>query len=235
MTGSMEALWAATILFVGGHLLISGTPVRDALVAKWGANRYRGVYSLLTIVLLIWMILAFRDAPFVDLWTAGTAIKHIPLTLMVFVLIMLAASETKPNPTRLGSRNEGLPAGPTGIFTISRHPTMWAIGIWAVMHAGASGHLAGVILFGGFAVLAFLGTLSIDKKKKALSGEAWNTYMARTSNIPFAAALSGKTRIDWRGIGIKPVIFGIIAYGVILVFHEWLFGKAPAGFVSGLI
>lgn len=107
----MEALWAATILFVGGHLLISGTPIRDALVAKWGANRYRGVYSLLMIVLLIWMILAFRDAPFVDLWTAGTAIRHIPLTLMVFVLIALAASENKANPTKLGSRNEGSPAG----------------------------------------------------------------------------------------------------------------------------
>ena len=44
------------------------------------------------------------------LWAAGTAVKHIPLTLMVFVLITLAASENKSNPTKLGSRNEGLPA-----------------------------------------------------------------------------------------------------------------------------
>lgn len=234
MTGSIEALLAATILFVGGHLLISGTALRDSLIQRLGTGRYKGLYSLLMAATLVWMIWAYIDAPFVDLWTAGIAIKHVPLTMMIPVFIVLVAADMGGNPTKLGSATDKLDEGPRGIVTITRHPLLWAIALWALMHVAANGHLAALILFGGFAVLALLGTLSIDAKKRTLSGAAWETFMNQTSNIPFAAAIGGRTKIDWRGIGLKPVIIGIVAYAVVLVFHEFLFGVAPAGFVSGL-
>ena len=70
---------------------------------------------------------------------------------------------------------------------------------------------------------------------KALElGATWQAYKASSSYIPFAAALSGRTRIHWRGIGWLPVIIGAVLYGVALIFHELLVGVAPVSFVQGV-
>ena len=63
MTGSLNELFAATVLLVGGHFALSSLPMRTALLGKLGETRFLTAYSAAMTVVFIWMILAFIDAP----------------------------------------------------------------------------------------------------------------------------------------------------------------------------
>ena len=64
----MVMLVAAGAVFVGIHLFISGTRLRDRIVAAIGEQPYLGLFSLLSIASLTWLILAYRAAPRASLW-----------------------------------------------------------------------------------------------------------------------------------------------------------------------
>ena len=63
MTGSLDMLFAATALFVGGHFMLSSVPVRLALINKIGETRFLAYYSVLMVAVFAWMILAYIRAP----------------------------------------------------------------------------------------------------------------------------------------------------------------------------
>jgi uncharacterized membrane protein len=111
-----------------------------------------------------------------------------------------------------------------GAGTITRHPFLWGAGLWALAHLAANGDAASLILFGGIAMLAFAGMRAIDHKRALKLGDDWRTITARTSLVPFAAALAGRTSIDWAGIGwVRPVI-GVALYVGFMHWHAALFG-----------
>ncbi len=47
-----------------------------------------------------------------------------------------------------------------------------------------------------------------------------------TSAIPFLAAIQGRRRIDWRGIGWLRPIGGIVLFGALVAAHGWFAGVA---------
>src|SRR5207244_12108605 len=51
----------ACAFFLLIHFGVSGTRLRDALVARFGVGPYRGVFSLASLVGLLWMIRAYRS------------------------------------------------------------------------------------------------------------------------------------------------------------------------------
>jgi uncharacterized membrane protein len=120
---------------------------------------------------------------------------------------------------------------PTGIFTVTRHPVMWAFGLWALLHVLANGDLAGLVFFGAFAVLALPGTLAIDaKKRRAWPEGSWQAFSASTSNLPFLAIAQGRTPFDWKGIGWKPLLIAAALYvAIVFWFHPKVIGAPLAG------
>jgi uncharacterized membrane protein len=73
-------------------------------------------------------------------------------------------------------------------------------------------------------VLAILGALAIDMRKRAAMGAAYEAFIARTSFVPFAAILAGRTRLSladlgWGRIGVAAVIYIALAYA-----HRWISG-----------
>src|SRR3546814_16088863 len=97
-------------------------------------------------------------------------------------------------------KSGGRPA--PGILAITRHPVMWAFALWALAHVPANGTAADLILFGSIAILALVGTLTIDAKKRRPWGEAeWARFAGPTSNLPFAALLAARARLRPGGIG----------------------------------
>jgi uncharacterized membrane protein len=223
MFEDLTELILAGILFVGGHLVLSAPIVRGPLRARLGAGPFQGIYSLIVAAALVWMVLAYFDAPESHLWMAPTAVRHLPLSLMLVLLIAVAASITPASPASIWAPKPSLRTGAQGMFRITRHPLMWATG---------SGR--GIVFFGALAILVLLGPLLIERRKARELGEAWGAYTATSSYIPFAAVLSGRTRIRWREIGWLPVAVGVVLYGTLLVFHEPLIGTAPVSFVSGI-
>lgn len=235
MIDSLTELILATLAFVGGHFVLSFRPVRAPLRARLGAGRFQGLYSLIAVAALVWMVLAHGAAPDIKLWDAPTFVRHLPLSLMLVAFIFMVAALIPRNPAFIWARDARLGDGPSGIFRITRHPMMWGVGLWALLHLAAAGDAASLVFFGGLALLALAGPVQIDRRKRAEMGAAWDAYAAATSNLPFAAALAGRTRIQWREIGWFPVIGGAVLYSVVLVLHEQMIGVAPARFLAGII
>src|SRR3954453_6124664 len=71
MTGSLTALLLAMLAFVGGHFVLSAPPVRGRLTGQLGERIFAGVYSLLMILALIWVVAAYRVAPPRVIWDLG--------------------------------------------------------------------------------------------------------------------------------------------------------------------
>jgi uncharacterized membrane protein len=104
---------------------------------------------------------------------------------------------------------------------------MWGIVLWGVAHVLARGDLASLLFFGGFTVLAGLGTVLIDVRKAATLGEDWKRFAAVTSNLPFGAIAAGRNRFVFGEIGWKRIAIALAAYVLLFLAHPYLFGARP--------
>jgi uncharacterized membrane protein len=206
-------LLLATAAFLATHF-VSSTPLRGKLVGALGEWPYRGLYSLVALATLAWMIWAYAAAPHVHLWQGP---RTPPYVAMPFALILLACGYWR-NPTMVGADRLLKSDEPArGIIRITRHPLMWAVMLWAVSHIAARGDSKAVVFFGGFLLLAALGTVLIDSRKKA--NPDWARFTAATSNVPFVAIAQGRNRIVWREIGWLRPLVGLAAFFAILLVH----------------
>lgn len=231
----MANLIEAAVVFLAIHLLIAGTPVRDAIVGVIGEKIYMGLFALTSLGVIVWMAIAFNAAgaapgsagdPFLyDLGRGAhdSAILFVAIAFLIGVPGLLSA-----NPT--SARYKDMTPSPdlaTGVLRITRHPFLWGAVLWSLVHLAANGDQASVIFFGTFLILSLAGTISIDAKRKRKLGAAWDEFAAKTSNIPFAAILSGRNKFsareyfDWR-FAAALILFVIILFG-----HVYLFGVSP--------
>ena len=227
MTGTLTELALAAASFVASHILVSGTRLRDRLVGRLGERPFQAAFSVLSLLLIWWLVKAYQGAPHVGLWETGAGVRHGALAVMFVASILLATgvSFTSPTGVDLGG---GLKA-PAGIIKVTRHPVMWGIGLWALVHVAANGNAAGVILFGALAGLAFVGAHFIDVKKRRLMGEEWSRFEAETSFIPFAALIGGRTRLDARDFCVWRLIAGVTLFALLILAHGPVIGVSPLG------
>jgi uncharacterized membrane protein len=228
MTGSVLAVAVAMGLFVASHLALSSPPLRASLVSRMGEKGFRGLYSLLSLVLLVWTALAYGDAPVVDLWDPPIGLKHLSLLIMPMACVLLVAGLTTPNPSAIGGdQPEIINAGPAGILKVTRHPVMWGFALWGIAHLLANGDAASLILFGGITLLALVGARAQDAKKRRLLGADWEGFAERTSFLPFAALFARRTRLRPGEIGWWRIALGLALFALLLWLHSWLFGVSP--------
>ena len=222
----MTPLILAALAFVGAHFLLSSTGLRGWLVGRIGERGFAGLFTAQAFALIIWFVMAFRAAPRDRFLWEIPGIAHLALTLMPFVLVLAVGGFARPNPSAVMVPAPGAAWQPKGIFTVTRHPVMWAFALWALLHVLANGDVAGLVFFGAFALLALLGTLAIDaKKRRTWPAESWQAFTRSTSNLPFLAIAGGRTRFDARGIGWKPVVIAAVLYaGIVFWFHPQVLG-----------
>jgi uncharacterized membrane protein len=233
MLGTTNALIAATLCFVGGHFLLSSRPLRPFLVQRYGERIFRLIYSAAMVVALIWMVASYRSAPFLPVWQPGPAFAWIPLLVMPVAAILMVAGLTSPNPTLVGGERflDGAPGSPAvGILSITRYPFLWGTGLWALSHLCVNGDVTSIVMMGGIAVLSFAGMHHIDQRREAALGADWGPMKLTTSVLPFAAALAGRTAVDWRGIGWWRPALGLVVYAALLHLHGGLIGVSPLPF-----
>jgi uncharacterized membrane protein len=216
--------------FVVSHIALATPPIRDGLVARLGENGFRIGYSILSLVLLIGAIRAYQPLAEVPLWEAGVGAFHAANLVMLLASILFVGSLTPRNKALAG-----VPAsvsgsdGPVGVLRWTRHPMMWAFGLWAVVHVWLSGDWPTIVLAGGLGLLAIVGAAFQDGKKAKQLGSDWKIYAARSSFVPFVAILTGKQPVSAVWPGLVPVVGGILFWLALTWLHPSLMGAPVVG------
>jgi uncharacterized membrane protein len=189
----VASLFAAALFFDGIHFFISGTGLRGKIVGLIGERRYLGLFSLMSLVGIAWLSGAYRHAAYFQLWGQSQMLRLVALIVMLVAFFFVVLAFTTPNPTAVGGEAllaENQPA--RGIQRITRHPFLWGVALWSLIHLLLNGDLASLVFFGSFLILAIGGPFLIDRKRKKALGDAWDRYAAVTSNVPFVAIIQGR-------------------------------------------
>lgn len=133
MTGWGEYI-AAWAFFLGSHMIPALPGPRGWLVARLGRRGYLAAFSVLSIGLLYWLIVAAGRAPVVALWDQPGWSRWLVNIAMPLAILVAA----------LGSGMSGLIA---------------AFALWSGGHLVANGDLAHALFFGGMLVFALSGLL----------------------------------------------------------------------------
>ncbi|WP_421359439.1 NnrU family protein [Agrobacterium rosae] len=152
----MLLLILSLLFFLGTHSLrIVAPDFRNRMIARMGEGPWKGVYSLVSVIAIAFVVYAFDQARQVTgiLYSPPIWTSHIALTLMLIAMICLVASL--------------LPAG--HIATKTKHPLILAVKIWALAHLLANGETSSVLLF--VSVLAWGVVMRISLKRRQRAGE----------------------------------------------------------------
>ena len=221
----MGELLAAGVLFVAAHLGVSSTPLRAALVRGIGDRAYLGLYSLLAVATLVWLIFAYNHASHAQfLWSPTPALRDVPFVAMPFAFALLLGGFMTRNPTAVGQEKTIKQVGEgAGALRITRHPFQWSVVLWALAHVIANGDVASLLFFGSLGTLSLWGTFLMDAKKARTMGADWTEFARTTSNVPFAAIAQGRNRFVAREL-VAPLLAGVVLYVIVLWGHRWVSG-----------
>ncbi len=230
LTGTLDSLIAATALFVAGHFLLSSHPLRRPLVNALGEQVFLGGYAVVALAAFVWMLAAYGAAPYLAVWSPPPVSRWVPLALMPLACILVVSGLTTRSLTAVGGVQAVVAGGPgsaaPGIVSITRHPALWGFALWAVSHLAVRGDAANMVLMGGILALSLGGMVHIDQRREAALGSDWGPTKMTTGLIPFAAILSGRTSLDWKGIGWQRPLAGLAVFAILLFAHPWIAGVA---------
>ena len=189
-------LFLSALAFVGTHFLLSH-PLRRPLIERMGEGPFRGLYSLVALILfgaMIYFYGAIGDEP--KLWDYGEP-AWIAGTILMWLGSILFVGSFFGNPALPGS--SGPKGGPKGVFAITRHPMMWGFALWAITHLLVVGTAKAMVFDGAILVLALVGAAMQDRKKAGLMGESWHEWTAQTAFWPFARGLANPGTVALAG------------------------------------
>ena len=216
--------WTAFAIVFVAFFLTHSIPVRPAIKARLtqtlGARGFGMGYSLLSTGMLVLLIWAAGQAPYVQLWPHMPWQRHAAHLGMLMVCLILALSVGRPNPFSFGGANNDRfdPRRP-GIVRLTRHPILLALAAWAVVHLLPNGELAHVLLFGVLGSFAVAGRALIDRRKRREMGtEQWQALETRRRAAPVLQA-----PVSWAGLIVRLAI-GLGGFAVLLWAHPYVIG-----------
>jgi uncharacterized membrane protein len=130
----MAILILALLIFFIPHLL-KATPLRARFVERLGEEKYKGLVAVIMLAGFVGIIIGKATAPFVQVWAAFPAMRHLTMLLMWFAFFFLASSGKV-----------------SALKRVTRHPMLWGVVIWSGGHLVVNGDLASLLLFGAFFV-----------------------------------------------------------------------------------
>jgi len=220
----MTILILASLAFMAAHAVPS-TRLRPHLVSALGGRGYRAAFSLVSLVLLALMVHAYNNAlPAPPLWVVGAPLRVVIALLMLVPFWLALAAGTEPNPAAIGGENVlEISAVPRGVFTLTRHPMMVAVALWAALHLIANTDLPSLIFFGSLIATALGGAWAQDRRKEREIGAAWRRYLVQTSLMPLRAIAEGRTRFDSADLTWWRLALALALWLAVLTFHGDIF------------
>jgi uncharacterized membrane protein len=195
----MEQVALAAAAFVGTHFALSH-PLRAPMVARLGERGFLLVYSLVSVVTLGWLVVAYRAAPPTPmLWGVGDGLWAVVSAIMLVASILLMGSLVRNPALPTGGAPGAVPDQARGVYAVTRHPMLWSFALWGGCHIAVYPVAANVVLAGSMILLSLVGAALQDRKKEALQPDTWPAWEARTSWWPFAAIAAGRARLGGFG------------------------------------
>jgi uncharacterized membrane protein len=151
---AMTTLILGVAVFIGAHLVPSVSSLRDRLRERFGTNAYRGLFSLVSLVGFVLIVVGMGRAPSVPLWDPPAWAHRVAVWSMLVALMLLVAAFM-----------------PTNLKRFTRHPMLWGVTIWAAVHLLSNGDLASLILFGGFGAFSLFDMWSANRRGAELSSQ----------------------------------------------------------------
>jgi uncharacterized membrane protein len=149
----MLMMLAGMVLFFAPHSVAVAAPGwRARMLLHLRAGTWKGVYSLISAVGLILMLIGYghtRAAPVV-LYVSPAWLHYVTWLLMLPVFPLLFAAYL-----------------PGRIRTATKHPMLAAVKIWATAHLLVNGTLADMLLFGSFLAWAIAVRISLKRRTAA--------------------------------------------------------------------
>jgi uncharacterized membrane protein len=222
----MTSMSLAALFWLSLHFIVAG-PLRFPLVEKLGERPFQGIFSLLSIAGLGWFIVAYRLAPWVPLWPTIPAFGWLAFVLVFlgFFLTVVGIGPMNPTDTHAPRMIDGkLPVH--GITRVTRHPRLCGISLWAIAHLLVNGQLAALFMFGALLVTAVNGMVSIDRKRRRTIGARWDEFESRTSRLPFAAILAGRTGFELAEFNVWQIALAVALFSGVFWLHG-IVGPSP--------
>ncbi len=146
----MTLLILGLAVFLGIHSvsIVAGDWRRRQIALK-GENWWKGVYSLISAVGLVLLIVGYGQARHeAVLWYAPPrALRHVALLTMLPVFPLLLATYF-----------------PGRLSRAAKHPMLVAVKLWALSHLLANGTSNDVVLFGAFLAWAVADRISVKRR-----------------------------------------------------------------------
>lgn len=130
------------VLWIGAHSFQRLLP--DAR-GRLGA-RGKGPVALILLLSVVLMVLGYRGADFVSIYSPLPGMGHLNNLLMLFAIFLLGAGSAKGK-----------------IASKIRHPMLSGAVVWAIAHLLVNGDLASVILFTGLGLWAVGQMIMINR------------------------------------------------------------------------
>lgn len=186
----MTLLISGVLIWTLFHLFKRVMPeARAAIDTKIGAGPAKGAFTLIFVASILMMVFGFMAVEPTALYTPPSWGVHLNnLAMLIAVYLMGAGSGKGYSPT------------------LTRHPMLMGVIVWAGAHLVANGDTRSVVLFGGMVVWAVLNMLVINMREGA-----WERPAA------------GPLKADIKTVGISFIIFCVIA-GI-----HYLIGPSPFG------
>jgi uncharacterized membrane protein len=150
----MTLLIAGLLLFLGAHSVrIVAEPWRAAQIARRGEERWKLVYSVVSIAgfaLLVYGFGVARGMPVV-LWAAPVWTRHLAALLLLPAFVLVVAAYVPRN----------------RIKAAVGHPMIAGVKLWAFAHLLTNGRLADVVLFGAFLAWAIADFIASRRRDRA--------------------------------------------------------------------
>lgn len=141
----MALLIIGLILWVGAHYFRRLLPRQRMKMGDMG----KGLVAIGVVVSLVLIIIGYRGADFIPVWSPPTFLTHLNNLLMILALWVYGSSAAK-----------GAKAWPA---YKTRHPQLLAVKIWAIAHLLVNGDLASILLFGTMLAWAVGSVILINR------------------------------------------------------------------------
>ncbi len=139
---SFLILIAGLVLWTVAHLFKRLAPgPRESL-----GNAGKGIAALCILAGLVLMIIGYRGADFIPVWSPLPWLTHLNNLLMLGAVFLFGMSATTG---RLRGR--------------MRHPMLASVKVWALAHLLVNGDLASIVLFGGLLAWAVVEVIVINR------------------------------------------------------------------------